>query len=272
MTIDEYHATLQSKVKGTWNLHQVSLEQDHTLDFFTLLSSISGLYGSPGQANYAAANAFLDAFASFRRGVGLPAVSINLGVVANVGYLSDRDDLMYRYDEAVWQPITEGVLRDTLKLSIQQQEPIPINDQSAAHMITGLRVPQPSHSQLSRDARFAALFSLDRASESPEASLEGTKDLESIRAVIRSKAGAKVVLDKTAEAMSKYFMRILRVTDALDFARPLSAYGIDSLAAVEVRNFLKVELSVELTTLEIINATSLLFICERIIEEVSRLA
>ncbi|KAI3330539.1 KR domain-containing protein [Ustulina deusta] len=272
MTIDEYHATLQSKVKGTWNLHQVSLEQDHTLDFFTLLSSISGLYGSPGQANYAAANAFLDAFASFRRGAGLPAVSINLGVVANVGYLSDRDDLMDRYDEAVWQPITEGVLRDTLKLSIQQQEPIPINDQSAAHMITGLRVPQPSHSQLSRDARFAALFSLDRASESQEASLEGTKDLESIRAVIRSKAGAKVILDKTAEAMSKYFMRILRVTDALDFARPLSAYGIDSLAAVEVRNFLKVELSVELTTLEIINATSLLFICERIIEEVSRLA
>ncbi|KAI1348370.1 reducing type I polyketide synthase [Xylaria sp. FL0043] len=272
MTIDEYHATLHSKVKGTWNLHQVSLEQDRALDFFTLLSSISGLYGSPGQANYAAANTFLDAFASYRRGLGLPATSINLGVVANVGYLAERDDLMDRYDEAVWQPITENVLRDTLKLSIQQQEQDPINSQSAAHMITGLRIPQPRNSQLSRDARFAGLFSLDRASESQEASLEGTKDLESIRAVIRSKASAKVILDKTAEAMSKYFMRILRVTDALDFARPLSAYGIDSLAAVEVRNFLKVELSVELTTLEIINATSLLFICERIIEEVSRLA
>ncbi|KAI0502950.1 reducing type I polyketide synthase [Xylaria bambusicola] len=272
MTINEYHATLQSKVRGTWNLHQVSLEQDLSLEFFTLLSSVSGLYGSLGQANYAAANTFLDAFASYRRGLGLPAISINLGVVANVGYLAEHDDLMNRYDEAVWQPVTESVLRDTLKLSLQQQEILPVNAQSASHMITGLRVPQPSASQLSRDARFAGLFSLDHAADSPDASAEGTKDLESIRAVIRSKAGAKVILDKTAEAMSKYFMRILRVTDALDFARPLSAYGIDSLAAVEVRNFLKVELSVELTTLEIINATSLLFICERIIEEVSRLA
>ncbi|KAF2964211.1 hypothetical protein GQX73_g9381 [Xylaria multiplex] len=270
MTIDEYHATLHCKVKGTWNLHEVSLEQDQALDFFTLLSSISGIYGSPGQANYAAANTFLDAFASFRRGLGLPACSINIGAVSNVGYLSQRDDLMERYDDAVWDHITEPVLREALKLSIQQQEQIPINPESASHMITGLRIPQPRDSPLSRDARFAGLFSLDRTSENQEASHEGTKDLESIRAVIRSKAGAKVILDTTAQAMSKYFERILRVTDSLDFARPLSAYGIDSLAAVEVRNFLKVELSVELTTLEIINATSMLFICERIIEEVSR--
>ncbi|TGJ87024.1 hypothetical protein E0Z10_g1720 [Xylaria hypoxylon] len=272
MTIDEYHATLHCKVKGTWNLHEVSLEQDQALDFFTLLSSISGIYGSPGQANYAAANTFLDTFASFRRGLGLPACSIDLGAVSNVGYLSQRDDLKERYDDAVWDHITESVLREALRLSIQQQEQTPINHQSASHMITGLRIPQPRDSPLSRDPRFSGLFSLNRTSESQEASHEGTKDLESIRAVIRSKAGAKVILDTTAQAMSKYFERILRVTDSLDFARPLSAYGIDSLAAVEVRNFLKVELSVELTTLEIINATSLLFICERIIEEVSRLA
>ncbi|KAI0416753.1 reducing type I polyketide synthase [Xylaria grammica] len=272
MTIEEYHATLHCKVQGTWNLHQVSLEQEQALDFFTLLSSISGLYGSPGQANYAAANTFLDAFASFRQGLGLPACSINLGAVSSVGYLSQREDLKERYDDAVWDHITESVLREALKLSIQQQEQVPINRQSASHMITGLRIPQPRESPLARDARFAGLFSLDRTSDGQEASHEGTKDLESIRAVIRSKAGAKVILDTTAQAMSKYFERILRVTDALDFARPLSAYGIDSLAAVEVRNFLKVELSVELTTLEIINATSLLFICERIIEEVSRLA
>ena len=99
-----------------------------------------------------------------------------------------------------------------------------------------------------------------------------TKGLESIRTVIRSKANAKVILGKTAESVNKYFLRILRVIDELDFSRQLSSYRIDSLAAVEVRNFLKVELSAKLTTLEIINAISLLFICELIIEEVLRLA
>jgi hypothetical protein len=63
MTIDEYHGALACKLQGTWNLHNTALEQNLSLDFFTLLSSISGVVGQKGQANYAAGNAVLDAFA-----------------------------------------------------------------------------------------------------------------------------------------------------------------------------------------------------------------
>ncbi|KAI3327074.1 reducing type I polyketide synthase [Xylariaceae sp. AK1471] len=271
MTVDEYHTALRCKVQGTWNLHHASLEQDLSLEFFTLLSSISGTYGSKGQANYAAANAFLDAFASYRNRLGLPACSIDLGVIGEVGYMAEHDELMNRYDETVWHVIGERVLRKTLELSIYQQGYLPINARSASQMIMGLRVPQPEHSPLSRDARFAGLFSRGHGTSSQDASHQGPKDLELIWVMIRSKAGARAILETTTQALNKYLMKILRVSEPLDFARPLSAYGIDSLAAVEVRNLLKVELGVELTTLEIINASSLISVCERIIEEISKL-
>jgi hypothetical protein len=64
MTVQEFHETIGCKVKGTWNLHMASLSQPTRLDFFTLLSSVSGVIGQRGQANYAAANVFLDSFAS----------------------------------------------------------------------------------------------------------------------------------------------------------------------------------------------------------------
>ncbi|KAI1084605.1 KR domain-containing protein [Whalleya microplaca] len=271
MGVDEYHAALRCKVQGTWNLHNVSLEQGLELDFFTLLSSISGICGAKGQANYAAANAFLDAFASYRQGLGLPACSVDLGVIADVGYISERDDLRSRYDESIWHVINERVLQKVFMLSIHQQDQMHVHARSTSQMITGLRVPQPVHSPLSLGARFAGLLSREHAIGSQETSPQGQKNLESIRVMIRSKAGARAIIDTTTKALNRYLMRILRVSDSLDFARPLSAYGIDSLAAVEVRNFLKVELSVDLTTLEIINARSLMSICERIIEEISKL-
>ena len=71
------------KMRGTWNLHL------HTralpLDFFVCYSSAASLVGSPGQANYAAGNACMDAIAHHRRALGLPASSINWGAWGEEG-------------------------------------------------------------------------------------------------------------------------------------------------------------------------------------------
>jgi acyl transferase domain-containing protein len=80
---DRFARVFAPKMDGAWNLHRLSL--DRPLDCFILFSSITALLGSPGQGNYAAANAFLDGLAHARRAQGLPALSINWGVWAEVG-------------------------------------------------------------------------------------------------------------------------------------------------------------------------------------------
>jgi len=82
-TWQRFQKVLAPKVQGTWNLHRLSL--NYPLDFFVLFSSSACLLGAPGQGNYTAANAFLDAIASYRQGQGLPALSINWGPWAEVG-------------------------------------------------------------------------------------------------------------------------------------------------------------------------------------------
>jgi acyl transferase domain-containing protein/acyl carrier protein len=88
MPLEALQSMFQSKVTGTWVLHQLTKEMD--LDFFVLFSSTTALWGSNDLAHYAAANSFLDGFAHYRKSCGLPAISINWGTwdrmrVANTG-------------------------------------------------------------------------------------------------------------------------------------------------------------------------------------------
>ncbi|QLE45892.1 SDR family NAD(P)-dependent oxidoreductase (plasmid) [Nostoc sp. C052] len=85
---ERFESVMAPKVQGAWNLHQLTKHQP--LDFFVLFSSAAALLGSPGQSNHAAANTFLDALAAYRRANALPGLSINWGVVAEVGSAAQR--------------------------------------------------------------------------------------------------------------------------------------------------------------------------------------
>ena len=74
-----FREVMNAKIAGAWNIH--SLVKGIDLDFFVLFSSISAILGAPGQANHAAANAFMDALAHHRRASGLPAIEYQLGRV-----------------------------------------------------------------------------------------------------------------------------------------------------------------------------------------------
>ena len=99
-----FERVLRPKIAGAWRLHQATETME--LDFFVRFSSAAAMLGSPGQGNYAAANAFLDALAHQRRAAGLPATSINWGPWSGSGMaarLDHRDQA--RLTEAGWRMI-----------------------------------------------------------------------------------------------------------------------------------------------------------------------
>jgi acyl transferase domain-containing protein/acyl-CoA synthetase (AMP-forming)/AMP-acid ligase II/pimeloyl-ACP methyl ester carboxylesterase len=87
-TWERFEQVIAPKTIGAWNLHQATQHLD--LDFFVLFSSVASLIGSPGQGNYAVANASLDAIALVRQARGLPALSINWGPWANSGMAATK--------------------------------------------------------------------------------------------------------------------------------------------------------------------------------------
>ncbi len=93
LTPDRVDAVLRAKVDGAWNLHELTRHLD--LSAFVVFSSMAGIVGTPGQANYAAANSFLDGLAAYRRGHGLPGLSLAWGLweqaSAMTAHLGDRD-------------------------------------------------------------------------------------------------------------------------------------------------------------------------------------
>ncbi|WP_406815817.1 SDR family NAD(P)-dependent oxidoreductase [Mycobacterium sp. M23085] len=93
LTPDRVDAVLRAKVDGAWNLHELTRQLE--LSAFVVFSSMAGIVGTPGQANYAAANSFLDGLAAYRRAHGLPGLSLAWGLweqaSAMTAHLGDRD-------------------------------------------------------------------------------------------------------------------------------------------------------------------------------------
>ncbi|KAF4334740.1 polyketide synthase [Fusarium beomiforme] len=263
MSIEEYHTAISCKVQGTWNLHDVLIEENMSVDFFTMLSSVSSVVGQKGQANYAAANAFLDAFAAYRQRLGLRANSVNLGAISHVGYMSRHEDLLAGLSSDAWTPINEPLMLKIVEFSLRQQL-APISSLSASQLVTSIAVPQRENSSLLRDARFGGLCFGDDDDAGLRSANDGSKEIQALLLLVKNKAEMSAIHQAAVDVAARQFTIMLRLSEPMEPAKSLSSYGLDSLAAVEFRNWIRMELKVDVTVLEITSASSLIALCEKI--------
>ncbi|KAI1381948.1 putative polyketide synthase [Hypoxylon crocopeplum] len=267
MTPQEFREPIAPKVAGTWNLHKVSLEQSQPLEIFTMFSSVSGLLGQLGQANYAAGNVFLDAFAAYRLQQGLPACSINLGPVEDIGYLKDKDMLSRIFESRGWSPINEALLHRIIRASTLQQTHR-LNPESSGQLVTAITPGNPPFDPVHRFSALRPAAGSAGVGLSGNGAASSTTKLAMLKNAAKGDVDRDTLLAVAIELVNTVLMRSLGVGEPLEPTRPLANYGVDSLVAVELRNWVRAELGVEMSALEIVGARTLTMLCETILKKV----
>ena len=238
-TWSRFASVLAPKVQGAWNLHTLTVEQEIDLDFFVLFSSTASLLGSSGQANYAAANAFLDALAHFRRAAGLPGLSINWGGWSEVGaaakFLSQMGN-------------RKGVLSQQAKEieMIAPQQGL----QVLAHLLTASLLGKEVTPQVgvvpinwSHEKRYdSAPFLANINKKTSKRSGKKTEFRAQLEAASADERHALLTAHVRAEVS-----RVIGLTSReWDASQGLFKLGLDSLTSVELRNRLQSSLGCQL--------------------------
>lgn len=244
---DTFSATWGPKVVGSWLLHQL-LPKD-SLDFFILFSSVASLLGSPGQANYAAANSFMDALSHQRKTQGLPALSINWGAWSEVG-LAASAERGGRLAQRGFRSIApaEGIeaLSQLFTHDSGQVGVIPIDWKLVRQFSPEVAaLPLFSRVAFTEDEHPAA----DRSPQNSQPKL--TRDL---LLSAEPSARSELLVDYLREIAS----RILGLRQAaLDSHRPLNAMGLDSLMAIELKNAIQTNLGIALPVAVLVSGPSI---------------
>ncbi|KAL4874704.1 hypothetical protein BJY04DRAFT_233401 [Aspergillus karnatakaensis] len=266
MDHEHWSAAVTPKVKGTWNLHEV-LPAD--LDFFVMFGSTSGTLGAYGQANYAAANSFLDSFTHYRHGLGLPAAVIDIAAVGDVGYVAQTKDVADRLGKTLSKFISEGDFLNALHLIVERSAPkfIPpvpssttmlYQDLSQMILYNELTRPlsDPQNTQAYRRDPRLSVFRNNHGvvTETTESGNEGLRGFLTSLSAEPEKLDDPATPQYLAEEISRRIYSFLMKEDpTIDTTQTLMSMGADSLVAMEIRNWWKQTLGVDITVLELTN-------------------
>ncbi|MEE2855687.1 MAG: type I polyketide synthase [Actinomycetota bacterium] len=250
MTEAHFATVLGPKVTGTLVLHNAF--KGHELEFFVMFGSAGSVIASPGQGNYAAANAFLDAFAHYRQSEGLPALTIGWGPWS-VGMVEELN-LERVYAQRGIELITPAAGTQILDRLINQRAPnvIAISVDWTRARRVGLVGQLPSmFSELGTDQASPADTDsesslLDALSDCPEA-----ERLDMVRRLVRQIVSAVFEVGITEIAPD----------DALD------DLGLDSMMAMDFRTRISATFAIDLPVLELLRGVSVNSLADRILAE-----
>ena len=261
MTYSEWTGSTLSKVQGSRNLHNALPD----VDFFVMLSSFAGIFGNRGQTNYAAGCAFQDALAQSRRARGLAAVSIDLGVMRDVGNLAENGATG---DIKNWEKVW-GIREDKF-LALMQLAMQPDNMSIEASVVTGLGtragtvaagIKPPFY--FDSDRRFDVLSHLGEAK-----GLENSAD-DDEQPLSSQLQQAQDVQQAVSHVLSALVHRVAKMLDMpasdLGPGRFLHSYGVDSLAAIEIVNWALREAQARIAVFDVMAAVPMSVFSERVV-------
>ncbi|KAL8643416.1 MAG: hypothetical protein Q9226_008394, partial [Calogaya cf. arnoldii] len=272
MTFSQWQASIRPKVQGTWNLHKALENQSEKLDFFFLFSSICAAFGQFGQANYASANTFLNAFVQYRHSLGLPASIIDMGPVQHEGYLNENPQILKSLLDTSLQSVQEKEMLEAIQLMIHRSYPCENTTKLSNGSYTnpsqiGLGfsstkpISAPDNRVVWRNDPRMSIYRNMGDNHSISASTMGNHDLKQFLRNAVSNPGdlqLPASLEFLAQEIGKtLFSFMMRGEGPLDLDSPLAALGIDSLVSIELRNWFRQRLGLDFTVINIVGASSI---------------
>ncbi|MBM7116107.1 type I polyketide synthase [Archangium primigenium] len=225
-TPERYHRVMAPKVLGALHLHE--LTRDRELDFFVLFSSAAALIGAPGQSNYSAANAALDAIALARHAQGLPALSVDWGAFSEVGMAAQQANRGERLSHRGILGMSPADGLEVLGALLERK---------SVHVAVIAMDPRQwleTSPHMARSKRFSELMGEVQPQGGANRNTK-LRDLEALRT-----APPKEVRMRIALLLRQEIGRVLRLdAQALEPQAPLMSLGFDSLLSLELRNRLE---------------------------------
>jgi acyl carrier protein len=246
------------KIAGTWNLHT----HLPSLDFFVLLSSIAGVCGAVSQSSYAGASIFQDAFARHRHSLGQHCVSLDLGIVQDVGYVAERVDVarFLALSMADHKVLSEADMQFMVGYACSPH--IRIGDPWHTQLIGALTTPSFVERHGKKDEHawmrmrvFGGMYHMERGDETGKIAAPAEADsLESRLGTSSSLAEATGVI---AQALASRLARALAVpVEDIDTDMPPFTFGVDSLVAVELMFWFSNEARADVPVVQILGNAS----------------
>lgn len=229
----QFQSVARAKVQGAWNLHRQL--GDRPLDFFVLFSSLASAIGSPGQSNYSAANAFLDALAEHRKAQGLAGLSVGWGPWSEVGMAADVHTLDKLAEHGMGMvPLAAGLT---------------LLEELVAEGRQGAMAVLPMHW-----ARWGETFPLAGALPYfgdlvPRSAHGATQSHVRITADMLGQMGEEAQIEVLQSTVLRAVAQAMRIdADTLDVNTPLTAAGLDSILALELKSRIEAGIDVVVQT------------------------
>lgn len=257
MSFEDWQAATMPKVQGSWNLHEVL---PTNMDFFVMLSSVAGVFGNRGQANYAAGNTFQDALAAYRVSQNMKASSINLGSVSNVGWVAENRSSMRTNTATLFELLREDEVHAAIEFCIDSQENSnQSNPTQSSQLVLGLPtaemcrqngVPLPTYLDYSMFTHFR-----NTATVNDHGSLE--QKPVSIAAHLVAASGLEAAVAVVSDGIIQRLSSLLAIDPSEIDPHRFGFGGIDSLVAIEFRSWIVKELQADISLLDIMGAENI---------------